>query len=247
MGVRYPRNGIVDRMAVERSCQERTQNGGRGMKDPTDRQREVLDIIREFQRTHGFPPTRAEIAERLKVRNISTVDWFLTALERRKILEIRPNTPRGIRLLDEDLPVVRMGKIGPTTSVRDTRRTVAWIPIGIGSQFDPSPTYFAQVNDDAINRIGLHEGDRVALRELREPGDTDRVDGHIVLARVGGGGGGEVLLRRYRQLEDGQVMLSPESTNKRHQPITIRAPQSPDAGLRIEAVMVGAIIGAHAA
>ena len=210
------------------------------MKPPTDRQKEALDFIRAFQRDHGFPPTRPEIAKALGVRNISTVNWFLSALERRKVLEIRHNTPRGIRLLDEDLPVVRMGKIGPTTSVRDTSRSVAWVPMAFGSQFDPAPDYFVRLDDDVADRIGLHEGDRVAIRE---PADTDRVDGHVVVARVGDATG-ELLLRRYRQLENGHVMLSPESTNKRHRPITIR---SPDTELRLEGIMVGAIIGAHAA
>lgn len=213
------------------------------MKPPTERQREVLEFIRTFHAGHGFPPTRPEIAKALGVRNISTVNWFLGALERRKILAITPNTPRGIRLLDEDLPVVRIGEIGPTTSVRDTSRTLAWIPMGFGSQFDPPPSYFAQVNDDALNRIGLHEGDRVAVREVA---GTDRVDRRIVVARVGDAKGA-LVLRRYRQLENGQVMLLPESTNARHRPITIRSPRSPGAGLRIEGVMVGAIIGARSA
>ena len=220
------------------------------MNEPTDRQREVVDFIREFCRHHGFPPSRAEIAEGMRIRNLSTVDWFLTALERRKIVEITPNTSRGIRLLDEDLPVVRMGQIGPVKSVRDTSRTVAWIPMAVGSQFDPPPAYFVRLDDDVADRIGLHEGDRVAVREAAdsEHADTGRahIDGQIVVARVGG----ELLLRRYRQLDDGQVMLSAESTNQRHRPITIRTADATAvdvAGLRLEGVMVGAIIGPRGA
>ena len=213
------------------------------MKPPTQRQKEVLDFVRRFQRDHGFPPTRPEIAKALGVRNISTVNWFLAALEKRKILAITPNTPRGIRLLDEDLPVVRLGKIGEAQSVRDASRTVGWVPMVVGSQFDPPPTYFVRLDDDVADRIGLNDGDRVAVREVAS---TDRVDRRIVVARVGDAKG-ELLLRRYHQLDDGQAMLSPESTNKRHRPITIRSPRSPGAKLRIEGVMVGAIIGAHAA
>jgi len=190
-----------------------------------------------FKRDRGFPPTRPEIARALNVRSISSVNWFLSALERKGLLDVTPDTPRGIRLRDEDLPVVRMGQIGAATSVRDRSRTVAWMPDAVAAEFSPIPTILVLVDDDAIDRIGPRAGDRVAIREPADPADP-AIHGRVVLANVRG----QLVLRRYRQLEDGQVELSPESTSRRHRVITM----SPaDAALRFEGVMVGALIGAH--
>ena len=204
------------------------------MKDPTKRQQEVLEFIRSYRRDNGYPPTRPEIAEALGLAHHSTVTWHLRALERAGMLELRPETQRGIRLLDEELPVVRLGPIGPEEPILAKERIVERKPGPVAELFHPHPAYFAVVADDAMNALGLDRADLVAVRE--HPGAED---GQVVVVRIGD----ETILRRHVQVADQKVQLRPESTSKRHRTITVDLARTT---LRVEGVMVGAIIAAHA-
>lgn len=69
--------------------------------DLTARQAEVLDFIRRFVKTEGYPPTIREIATHLHV-NIGAVQGHLEALSRKGALVRAPGIPRAIRVLEPD-------------------------------------------------------------------------------------------------------------------------------------------------
>ena len=54
----------------------------------TDRQSEILKLIRELTEVSGFPPTRAEIAERMGFRSVNAAEQHLRALEKKGAIEI---------------------------------------------------------------------------------------------------------------------------------------------------------------
>src|SRR5262245_55801763 len=54
----------------------------------TERQTEILRLIKELTEVSGFPPTRAEIAERMGFRSVNAAEQHLRALERKGALEI---------------------------------------------------------------------------------------------------------------------------------------------------------------
>lgn len=64
----------------------------------TDRQGEILDFIRECIRTHGLPPTRAEIARHFGFKSPNAAEDHLRALRRQGFIELVPAISRGIRL-----------------------------------------------------------------------------------------------------------------------------------------------------
>ena len=74
----------------------------------TDRQAEILNLIRSAIEETGMPPTRAEIARTLGFRSANAAEEHLRALARKGVIELVPGASRGIRLLEEDkgLPVV---------------------------------------------------------------------------------------------------------------------------------------------
>ena len=74
------------------------------MRRLTDRQIEVLDCVRAYVREHSVAPSRPEIAAALGLRNTSTVDGHLNALMKKGWIELRPGSPRFIRLLKDDPP-----------------------------------------------------------------------------------------------------------------------------------------------
>src|SRR5678816_4540303 len=64
----------------------------------TDRQSEILKLIRELTEVSGFPPTRAEIAERMGFRSVNAAEQHLRALEKKGAIEISSGASRGIRV-----------------------------------------------------------------------------------------------------------------------------------------------------
>ena len=79
------------------------------MRKLTDLQRETLEWIRQYVRTNGIAPSRAEIAEGLGINHQSIVDQRLTVLERKNWIELKPGSPRYIKILNDDLPLIVAG------------------------------------------------------------------------------------------------------------------------------------------
>ena len=68
------------------------------MRELTQRQQQILDLIRDHIDATGFPPTRAEIANHLGFRSANAAEEHLKALARKGVIELTSGTSRGIRL-----------------------------------------------------------------------------------------------------------------------------------------------------
>lgn len=66
----------------------------------TDRQQQILDLIRQAVIRTGFPPTRAEIAQTLGFRSANAAEDHLRALARKGVIELTAGASRGIRLTE---------------------------------------------------------------------------------------------------------------------------------------------------
>lgn len=209
------------------------------MEKLTDRQREALDHIRRYTRRHGFPPSRAELAVQMGLTHAASVDTHLAALQKKGWIEIRPNTRRGIRLLDDadpDLPLIDLvepiGDIAAGEPIIAESRIVDRIPAAVAERFRPRPDYFLTVRGDSMNRTVLRDGAIVAIRSTPEAKDGD-----VVVARFGD----EVTLKRFVRIDRRHVELRPDSHNEEHKAIQLDLAKHI---LHIDGVAVGALIGA---
>src|SRR5216683_1836040 len=66
----------------------------------TDRQAEILRLIKDLTEVSGYPPTRAEIAERMGFRSVNAAEQHLRALEKKGAIDIAEGASRGIRVRD---------------------------------------------------------------------------------------------------------------------------------------------------
>ena len=202
----------------------------------TERQRNALGVIRNHVKRKGVPPSRAELARSLGLRNQSGVDQILHALVNKGWVRVHTGTQRGIELLREGIPLVEM---------RDFPRIAASNPNipqdypeperlsddGIFTDlFKARPDYFLKIRSDSMDRSGIRPGDVVAMRVSGEASDGD-----IVVARVGG----EITLKRYSLTDEHTVELRPESHNPRHQSIKVDLRVD---DFEIAGIVVGAIV-----
>jgi len=64
----------------------------------TERQQQILDLIRKAIAQTGFPPTRAELAHTLGYKSANAAEDHLRALAKKGVIELTAGASRGIKL-----------------------------------------------------------------------------------------------------------------------------------------------------
>ena len=135
------------------------------MRELTNRQQEVLDSIKTHIRRHGVPPSRTELAHSLGLAEASSVTGHLARLADAGWIEILPNTNRGIRVLDEDVPLIgALAEVAAGTPIVCEAHILERVPAAIADRFHPRPDYLLTVRGDSIDLTGIGEGSIVAVR-----------------------------------------------------------------------------------
>ena len=199
----------------------------------TERQSEILRLIRELTEVSGFPPTRAEIAERMGFRSVNAAEQHLRALEKKGAIEISSGASRGIRVRDGrsgsragrllELPVVgRVAAGSPMLAEEHLQGRYQVDP----NLFTPRADYLLRVRGMSMRDAGILEGDLLAVHKTQ-----DVRSGQIVVARLAE----EVTVKRWRR-RGHLVQLVAE--NPDFEPIEVDLRSEP---LAIEGVAVGVI------
>jgi repressor LexA len=199
----------------------------------TDRQSEILKLIRELTEVSGYPPTRAEIAERMGFRSVNAAEQHLRALEKKGAIEISAGSSRGIRVRDArgsnragrllELPLVgRVAAGSPMLAEENVQGHYQVDP----NLFTPRADYLLRVRGMSMRDVGILEGDLLAVHRTEEART-----GQIIVARLAD----EVTVKRFRR-RGHAVQLLPE--NPEFEPIEVDLRREP---LAIEGVAVGVI------
>jgi repressor LexA len=199
----------------------------------TDRQSEILKLIRELTEVSGFPPTRAEIAERMGFRSVNAAEQHLRALEKKGAIDISSGASRGIRVRDArpgsragrlmELPVIgRVAAGSPMLAEEHVQGRYQVDP----NLFTPRADYLLRVRGMSMRDAGILEGDLLAVHRTQEART-----GQVVVARLAD----EVTVKRFRR-RGHAVQLLPE--NPDFEPIEVDLRNEP---LVIEGIAVGVI------
>jgi repressor LexA len=192
----------------------------------TLRQSEVLDFIREHIDQTGYPPTRADIANKLGFKSANASEEHLKALARKGAIEMIPGTSRGIKLPDSPgIPIVGRVAAGNPILAQEHIEDHCEIPSNF---FNPRADYMLVVKGDSMIECGIMEGDLLAVHKTHAANNGD-----IVVARIED----EVTVKRFRKGQQSyQITLLPE--NGDYSPIEVDL-RSQD--FAIEGLAVGVI------
>ncbi len=198
----------------------------------TDRQSEILKLVRELTESSGFPPTRAEIAAKMGFRSVNAAEQHLRALEKKGALEILQGASRGLRVKDKaasrlgrlmELPVVgRVAAGSPMLAEEHLQGRYQVDP----NLFTPRADYLLRVRGMSMRDAGILEGDLLAVHRTPEARS-----GQVVVARLAD----EVTVKRLRR-KGHSVQLVAE--NPEFAPIEVDLRRD---ALTIEGVAVGVI------
>ena len=178
------------------------------MKGITERQKEVLTFISDFQEENGYPPTVREISEHFKI-SLRAVQDHIIALQKKGYLSQCQKRSRSIRVLDETVkePKLFVGKVPLLGTV------AAGKPLLCEENLDgyvnltepfvrPGKSYFAlRVRGASMINAGILEGDLAVVEQ-----SSMAADGQIVVAVIDDA----ITLKRYYKESD-RIRLQPEN------------------------------------
>ena len=198
-----------------------------------NRQRKILEIIREAVETRGYPPSVREIGEAVGLRSPSSVHSHLTTLEIGGYLRRDPSRPRAIEVtFDPDtelsMPhsapkhVPLVGEIAAGAPVLAEERVEDIYPlpkelVGEGTLF------MLRVRGESMLQAGVFPGDLVVIRQ-----QPSVEQGEMCAAMIDG----EATVKFFRRTKAGEIFLDP--ANDGYEPI----PVPPDS----ESVILGKIV-----
>lgn len=190
----------------------------------TPRQTEVLDFIRSHIDDTGYPPTRADIAQKLGFKSANASEEHLKALARKGAIEIIPGTSRGIKLPENGgLPIVGRVAAGSPILAQEHIEDYCSIPAEF---FRPRADYLLTVHGDSMINVGILDGDLLAVHKTTNVNNND-----IIVARIED----EVTVKTLRRGRSKyQITLLPE--NPDYSPIEV---DLRDKDFAIEGLSVG--------
>jgi repressor LexA len=192
------------------------------------RQREVLEVIRQWVERFGYPPSVREIGEAVGLTSTSSVSYQLRALEQKGYLRRDPNRPRAIGVLPPDADPAALA--APTTSSTENIDQVraAYVPV-VGRIAAGGPILAEEAIEDIfpLPKAIVGEGSLFLLKVAGDSmidaaiADNDWVvvrqqptadNGEIVAAMIDG----EATVKTFKR-RDGHVWLLPH--NDAYEPI----------------------------
>lgn len=204
-------------------------------KDLTERQKSVVQAIREWISEHGYPPTIRELGKRLGIKSLRGVTTHLDAIAKKGHLT-RQRRARGIRLLveasgavDVTIRIPILGRIAAGQPLLAEECVEGHLIVGaslLGTVRPDSPAnHFAlRVRGESMQGAGIVEGDYVIVRQ-----QPTAENGDVVAALLGD----EATVKRFFK-HDNQIRLQPEHPTM--EPIILEGPQSVDILGKVVAV-----------
>ena len=181
----------------------------------TPKQWKVLDMIYESVNLAGYPPSLADLKDRLGVSSNQSVLNFLDALENKGFISRQKGEARGIKILhlgfkilgkDDLVQVAGESSAGPfTESYSDSFRWVT-LPGAVLQNEEikqaQDEVFVIKVHGDSMINAGIDDGDSLLVKKTREFRSRD-----IVVARNDDG----TTVKRFIAEPDGRAYLKPEN------------------------------------
>ncbi len=183
----------------------------------TNRQREILDIIRTTVARRGYPPSVREIGDAVGLSSPSTVHSHLTTLSAEGFIRRDPTKPRAIEVIEDDrasavsraairdVPLVGSIAAGSPILADEDIEEIYPLPVELVGN---GPVFMLTIRGDSMMNAGILDRDYVVVQKQ----STAR-NGQIVAALVDGE---EATVKRFEKTDLG-VVLHPE--NESYEPV----------------------------
>ncbi len=176
-----------------------------GSDHTSDIQKRIFDFIVEYIREEGMPPTNREIGSAMKIASTGHVDYHLSMLEKKGLIDRESKKSRGIKLKRSPFGVPVMGSIAagePIEVFSDPGE-----PVEVGREVEQQGAYALVVKGQSMIEDHICDKDYVVIK----PQSTCE-NGDIVVAVHMQDNGRATLKRFYQEKEHNRVRLQPANS-----------------------------------
>ena len=174
----------------------------------TDKQREILEYIKNEILNRGFPPAVREICEAVNLKSTSSVHAHLESLEKNGYIRRDPTKPRAIEIVDDNFNLLRremvnvpvLGRVAAGEPLLAIENVESYFPIP--AEFIPKEEVFMlNVKGESMVNAGIYDGDQIIVKQ-----QSTASNGEIVVALVDD----SATVKRFYK-ENGHIRLQPEN------------------------------------
>jgi repressor LexA len=174
----------------------------------SDKQREILEYIKQEILNKGYPPTVRELCSAVHLKSTSSIHSHLEALEKNGYIRRDPTKPRAIEIIDDNFNLTRrevvnvplVGTVAAGQPLLAIQNIDNYFPIP--SEYMPNQeTFMLRVKGESMINAGILDGDMVLVR--KQPTASN---GSMVVALVDDSATVKTFYR-----ENGYIRLQPEN------------------------------------
>jgi repressor LexA len=134
----------------------------------TKKQKAILDFIKSFQKTKGYPPTLEEIGKKFKLSSVATVHQYLSVLRKKGYVQRQKGHARSIELFQNSKSdLVEIPLMGIITAGKPIEAIANPEPIEVPKNMlsKTGRHYALRVEGNSMINEGISDGDNVIIRE----------------------------------------------------------------------------------
>ena len=175
----------------------------------TKRQKDVLDVIKKFMASNGYPPTVREIAEIMHLSSPATIQVHLESLEKKGYIKKHGNMNRTIELLvineyenNHTMDIPLLGKVTAGIPIEAIENPDEYFTVPSSMVNGKNELFALNVSGDSMINAGIFDDDIVIIERT-----NSAKNGDIVVAM---NDENEVTIKRFFK-EDNHFRLQPEN------------------------------------
>lgn len=175
----------------------------------TKRQKDVLDVIKKFMASNGYPPTVREIAEIMNLSSPATIQVHLESLEKKGYIKKHGNMNRTIELLvineyenNHTMDIPLLGKVTAGLPIEAIENPNEFFTVPSSMVNGKKEVFALNVSGDSMINAGIFDDDIVIIERT-----SSAKNGDIVVAM---NDENEVTIKRFFK-EDNHFRLQPEN------------------------------------
>lgn len=174
----------------------------------SDKQKEILEYMKQEILNKGYPPTVRDICEAVKLKSTSSVHSHLETLEKNGYIRRDPTKPRAIEIIDENFNLTRremtnvpmVGHVAAGEPILAVENIESYFPIP--TEYMPNAeSFMLKVKGESMINVGIFDGDQILVEKC----NTAR-NGDMVVALVDD----SATVKTFYK-ENGHIRLQPEN------------------------------------
>ena len=181
------------------------------MEKLTKRQNDILNVIKKFMATHGYPPTVREIGSSLDLSSPATTQFHLNKLEEKGYIRKNNSKNRTLELLveneyeekNEDITnVPLLGKVTAGSPIEAIETPNEYFSLPTNLINGKKEIFTLLVSGESMINVGIYDGDIIIVERQNTANNGDKI--------VAMTSDNEVTVKTYYK-ENGHFRLQPEN------------------------------------